>query len=110
MGNRYGPRRDEFDWNLGVKRRLKRYLQAGLTYSEIGMLLGVSRGSVAAAVSRFGLKMSVEQQKEWRARQSWERAKHGSRARSERDWDSKLIETWAERKARKKREAEASPS
>lgn len=110
MGNRYGARPDEFAWTLGVKRRLKRYLHAGLSYAEIGTLLGVSRGSVSAAVARFGLSMTVTQQREWRQRQAWERAKHGRRS-TEKDWDSKLVETWAERKERKKREAmKASPS
>lgn len=105
MGNRYGPRRDEFDWNLGVKRRLKRYLQSDLSYREISILLGVSRGSVGAAVSRFSLHMSAEQQRDHQARQSWERAKHGRRS-GERDWDSRLIETWAERKRRRALENE----
>lgn len=106
MGNRHGARPDEFDWNVGAKRRLKRYLKAGLSYAEIGVLLGVSRGAVGGAADRFGLKMTAEQQRDHQARQAWERAKHGRRARTERSWDSRLIETWEERKKRRATEAE----
>lgn len=103
MGNRYGPRADEFHWTLGAQRRLKRYLKSGLSYSESGILLGVSRGSIAYAAFRYGLQMTVEQQRDHQARQAFERAKHGRRS-SERSWDSKLIETWEERKKRRARE------
>jgi hypothetical protein len=99
MGNRYGARADEFAWTLGVQRRLKRYLQSELTYAEIGLLLGVSRGAVAGAVDRFKLNMTVEQQRDHQARQAWERAITGQRQRV-RDWDSKLIESWNDRKRR----------
>lgn len=106
MGNRYAVRRDEFDWSeLGVRRRLRRYLrEACLSYSEAGLLLGCSRGSVAYAAKRYGLALGTEVQREMMARQSWERAKHGRRA-YEQDWDSKLTETWEERKKRRAREA-----
>ena len=104
MGNRYAVRGDEFDWTLGAKRRLKRYLKSGLSYSEIGVLFGVSRGAVGGAAFRFDLKMSVEQQREHQARTNYERAKHGKRSQ-EHDWDSRLIETWEERKKRRAREA-----
>jgi hypothetical protein len=100
VGNRYGPRADEFDWNVGVRRRLKRYLASGLSYAEIAYLLGASRGAVAGATDRYKLQLTAEQQKDHRARQGWERARHGRRS-VDRDWDSKLIETWEERKRRK---------
>lgn len=99
MGNRYCARKDEFDWTLGARRRLRRYLKSDLTYSEVALLLGTTKGAVAGAVDRYDLQMSVEQQRDHKARQAWERAKHGGRSK-ERDWDSRLIETWAERKAR----------
>lgn len=103
MGNRYGARADEFEWDVGAKRRLRRYLKSGLTYSEAGLLLGVSKGAIAGAADRFRLQYGVEVQREYQARQSWERAKHGRRSR-EKDWDCRLIETWNERKARLARE------
>lgn len=101
MGNRFAARADEFDWReLGVRRRLRRYLkEACLSYSEAARLLGTSRGSVAYAAKRYGLALGTEVQREMMARQSWERAKHGRRS-SEKDWDAKLTETWAERKKR----------
>ncbi len=103
MGNRHGARDDEFEWNLGVKRRLKRYLQSGLTHGEIALLLGTSRASISMAAKRFNLQMGVDQQREFQARQAWERAKTGKRSK-ERSWDSRLIETWEERKRRRARE------
>lgn len=107
MGNRYCSTADEFDWNVGAKRRLRRYLQSGLTYTEIGLLLGVSRGAVAGATYRFHLQYGAEVQREYQARQAWERAQHGKRANSSRYWDNRLIETWVERKARLAREIAA---
>lgn len=100
MGNRYGARADEFDWNLGARRRLRRYLrEAELSYAEAAQLLGTTRGSVAGAADRFGLTLGVEEQRDRQARQSYERAQHGRRSQ-ERGWDARLTETWAERKRR----------
>lgn len=99
MGNRYGARGDEFAWNVGEKRRLKRYLLSGLSHGEAALLLGTSRGSVSYAAATFGIRLTVEQQRDMQARQSWERASHGRRSPGA-DWESKLIETWEERKRR----------
>lgn len=103
MGNRYGARDDEFDWTLGAKRRLRRYLKSGLSYAEAARLLDTTRGSIASAAFRFGLQMSVEQQREHQARQAWERARHGRRSMGT-SWEQRLVETWEERKARLARE------
>jgi len=101
MGNCYGARADEFHWTLGARRRLRRYLrEADLTYAEAAVLLGTTRGSVAGAADRFGLTLGVEEQRDRQARQSYERAKHGKRSNVRAFWDSRLTETWAERKAR----------
>lgn len=101
MGNRYGARADEFAWTLGAQRRLKRYLrEAGLSYAEAAVLLGATRGAVAGAADRFGLTMSSEQRRDRQARQSYERATHGRRSNERSFWDSRLVETWEERKRR----------
>lgn len=103
VGNRYGARGDEFSWHLGVKRRLKRYVQSGLTNTEMALLLGVSRGAVAGAIHRFHLKHPPEIQREYQRRQSYERAKHGKRS-VDSSWDARLIESWEDRKKRLARE------
>lgn len=108
MGNRYGPRLDEFDWNLGVLRRLKRYLQADLSYAECGLLLGCSRGSVAYGVRKLNEpKLTEEQVRERRQRRAFERAAHGLRARNKAAEDSTYIESWVDYKARRKKERAA---
>jgi hypothetical protein len=100
VGNRYGPRADEFDWNLGARRRLRRYLrEADLSYAEAALLLGTTRGSVAGAADRFGLTLGVEEQRDRQARQSYERAQHGRRAPGP-QLEARLTETWKERKRR----------
>lgn len=107
MGNRYGPRLDEFAWSLGVLRRLKRYLQAELTYAECALLLGCSRGSVAYGVSKLNEpKLSPEETRERRRRRAFERASHGYRSRNKIAEDSTYIESWKDYTARmqKKRE------
>lgn len=103
MGNRYGPRADEFAWTLGARRRLLRYLGAELTYAECALLLGTSRGSVAAMTARLKLpRLTPEEAKEHRQRRAYESAKHGRRAR-END-DSRFVEPWSTFHARKQRE------
>lgn len=112
MGNRYGPRQDEFAWTLGARRRLLRYLEAELSFAECALLLGTSRGSVAAMTKRLKLPLlSPEQRKELRQRRAFEAAKHGLRARNKIAEDSTYIESWKSYTARrqKEREAEASP-
>lgn len=104
MGNRYGPRADEFAWTVGVRRRLVRYIQAGLTHAEAAMLLGTSRGSVSAQVAKEGMRIPEQQRHEWRQRQSWERATHGRRGGGS-SWEYKLVESWEDRKKRRAREA-----
>lgn len=108
MGNRYGPRLDEFAWHLGVLRRLKRYLAADLTYAECALLLGCSRGSVAYGVSKLGEpKLSAEEKRERRRRRAFEAAKHGLRARNHIAEESTYIESWAEFSSRRKAERAA---
>lgn len=108
MGNRYGPRLDEFEWCLGVLRRLKRYLAADLTYAECALLLGCSRGSVAYGVTKLGEpKLSPAEKRDRRRRRAFEAAKHGRRARNKIAEDSTYIESWAEFSARRKAERAA---
>jgi hypothetical protein len=107
MGNRYGPRADEFEWTLGARRRLLRYLQqAHLTYAECALLLGCSRGSVAAMTARLKLpRLTPEERKEARQRRAYEAAIHGRRERA--SDDSRFIEPWHVFHARKQKEREA---
>jgi hypothetical protein len=105
MGNRYGPRLDEFAWNLGVLRRLKRYLQAELSYAECALLLGCSRGSVAYGVTKLKEpKLTPEEVRERRQRRAFERASHGLRARNKIAEESTYIESWKDYTARRKKE------
>lgn len=107
MGNRYGPRLDEFNWSLGVLRRLKRYLQAELTYAECALLLGCSRGSVAYGVAKLNEpKMTPEELRERRQRRAFERASHGLRARNKIAEESTYIESWKDYTARRQKERE----
>lgn len=107
MGNRYGPRQDEFEWTLGARRRLLRYLKGyPLSYAECALLLGTSRGSVAAMTARLKLpRLTPEEVKERRRQRAYESAKHGKRA-GDTD-DSRFIEPYAAFKARKKAERAA---
>lgn len=107
MGNRYGPRLDEFAWTLGVLRRLKRYLQAELTYAECALLLGCSRGSVAYGVTKLAEpKMTPEERRERRKRRAFEAAKHGLRARNHIAEESTYIESWKDYRERRQKERE----
>lgn len=107
MGNRYGPRLDEFHWHIGVLRRLKRYLQSGLSYAECGLLLGCSRGSVAYGVKKLNEPQLTKEQKQDRRRQrAFEAAKHGKRARNKIAEDSTYIESYQDFKARRAQEKE----
>lgn len=107
MGNRYGPRLDEFAWSLGVLRRLKRYLQAELSYAECALLLGCSRGSAAYGVSKLNApKLTEGELRDRRQRRAFERASHGLRARNKIAEDSTYIESWADYRTRRKKERE----
>lgn len=107
MGNRYGPRQDEFAWTLGAKRRLQRYLLiAHLTYAESALLLGTSRGSVAAMAARLKLpRLTSEEARDRRRQRAYESARHGKRA-TDHD-DSRYIEPWGVYSARKRAERAA---
>lgn len=108
MGNRYGPRLDEFSWSLGVLRRLKRYLQVELSYAECALLLGCSRGSVAYGVSKLNEpKLTKEEARERRRRRAFESASHGLRAKNKIAEESTYIESWKDYTARRQKEREA---
>ena len=106
MGNRYGPRADEFAWTLGARRRLLRYLAADLSYAEAALLLGTSGGSVSAMTVRLLLPLlTPAEATDRRRRRAYEAAKHGKRAGLHDD--HKFIEPWAVYTKRKQAERRA---
>lgn len=106
MGNRYGARRDEFEWTLGNRRRLARYLGAELSYAETAMLLGTTRGSVAAQASKQRIeRLTPDQARDRRQRNAYEAAKHGRRETWNRgSSERRYIEPWKEFTARRQAE------
>lgn len=112
MGNRYGPRADEFAWTLGNRRRLARYLDkrgAGLSYAEAALLLGTTRGSVAAEASKQRIeRLTPEELLERQQRKGYESAVHGKREPWNKGADERrFIEPWAEFTKRKQAERKA---
>lgn len=104
MGNRFGARPGEFAWTLGNRRRLARYLQAELTYAEAALLLGTTRGSVAAQASKQKIdRLTPEERRDRSQRSAYEGAVHGRRAQGRND-DWRYVEPWSEYSARRKRE------
>jgi len=108
MGNRYGARADEFAWTLGVLRRLKRYIQSGLSYSECGKLLGCSRNSIAHGVRKLNAPLlNAEERRERTRRTRFEDAIHGRRSRNKIAEDYTYIESWREFTERRQKERAA---
>lgn len=98
---------NQTDWRLGRVRKLRRLIRLGLSYTDIGRVLQISRNAVAGAVSRYEINMTPE---ELQARQSTaglERASWGGRSRPADDWEARLFETYAARKKRLARRAAA---
>ena len=92
---------NQHDWTLGSLRRLKRLLDAGLTYTELGRVFLTTRNSIASTVVRYGLNLSPDEIAERQARAGKERATTGRRSVRANDWEALLTERWADRKARR---------
>lgn len=96
-------------WTLGEKRKLARYLQYDLSYSEIALLMKMNKNMIAGEVHRQRIKrLTPEEVADRLKRKGYEQAKHGRRMVANRISDERTyIEPWSEYSARMKKEREA---
>lgn len=99
------------DWTPGQLRRMKRLIDAGLYYAEVGLLMGVTKNAIAGAVMRNPhLKLPREEVRRRMAEANKERAWIAPRPKraprsitnAPRAWTERaLTERWTDRKKRR---------
>lgn len=91
-------------WTPEAIETLKRLREQGLSFTQVGLQMGRTRGSVAK-----GVWLHILRRKDWgpgHKRRGQPRLRKGVHRTAKGDWtDRALTETWPERKARLAREA-----